>query len=227
VITPCEGKTAVIVDRFPLWLEAVEEVLHSLCIDAVGKATSTREGLAVVERSTPDLLITEIAMPPWDIDGIEFMRQAKSKVPNLRSIVLSVFEDAGHIDAALGAGAEAYVVKTAHPHDLGAAVRQAFTHSIYLQGTPSLATKENGGAAGPSTRDKSGLTRREIEILRLVAEGYSNAKLAQQLWVTEQTVKFHLSNIYRKLDVSNRTQASRWAQVHGIVSSESIGTSAA
>lgn len=227
LITPCEGKTAVIVDQYPLWLEAVEEVLHNLCIDAVGKATSTQEGLAQIELSMPDLLITEIAMPAGDIDGIEFMRQAKSKVPTLKSIVLSVFEDAGHIDAALGAGAEAYVVKTAHPHDLGAAVRQAFTHSIYLPGAPPLAAKANGTVADQSIRDKSSLTRRETEILCLVAEGYSNAKLAQQLWVTEQTVKFHLSNIYRKLDVSNRTQASRWAQVHGIVSSESMRTSAA
>ena len=63
------------------------------------------------------------------------------------------------------------------------------------------------------------LTRRELEILRLVAEGHSNSQLAQLLWVTEQTVKFHLSNIYRKLDVSNRTEASRWAQLNGLLPS--------
>jgi DNA-binding CsgD family transcriptional regulator len=62
------------------------------------------------------------------------------------------------------------------------------------------------------------LTRRELEILRLVAEGHSNAGLAKMLWVTEQTVKFHLSNIYRKLNVANRTEASRWAQLNGILS---------
>jgi DNA-binding CsgD family transcriptional regulator len=61
------------------------------------------------------------------------------------------------------------------------------------------------------------LTTREREILRLVAEGHSNNQLARMLWVTEQTVKFHLSNVYRKLDVSNRTEASRWAQVHGLL----------
>jgi DNA-binding CsgD family transcriptional regulator len=64
---------------------------------------------------------------------------------------------------------------------------------------------------------RSGLTRRELEILRLVAEGHSNAQLARMLWVTEQTVKFHLSNIYRKLDVGNRTEASRWAQLNGLL----------
>ena len=64
------------------------------------------------------------------------------------------------------------------------------------------------------------LTRRELEILRLVAEGHSNAALAKMLWVTEQTVKFHLSNIYRKLDVSNRTEASRWAQLNDLLPAE-------
>jgi DNA-binding CsgD family transcriptional regulator len=63
------------------------------------------------------------------------------------------------------------------------------------------------------------LTKRELEILRLVSEGHSNSQLAKMLWVTEQTVKFHLSNIYRKLDVANRTEASRWAQVHGVITS--------
>ena len=62
-----------------------------------------------------------------------------------------------------------------------------------------------------------GLTRREVEILQLVSEGHSNAQLARMLWVTEQTVKFHLSNIYRKLDVANRTEAARWAQLHGLL----------
>ena len=66
-------------------------------------------------------------------------------------------------------------------------------------------------------RGRFGLTRRELEILQLVAEGDSNAQLAKMLWITEQTVKFHLSNIYRKLGVSNRTEAARWAQLHGLL----------
>src|SRR5205807_6268420 len=82
----------------------------------------------------------------------------------------------------------------------------------------------NGGAPGPLPPVAAGdedenvaLTRREREILALVAEGHSNRDLARMLWVTEQTVKFHLSNIYRKLDVANRTEASRWAQLHDLL----------
>jgi DNA-binding NarL/FixJ family response regulator len=83
---------------------------------------------------------------------------------------------------------------------------------------------EAGTAARPHGITKTvDLTRRELEILQLVAEGHSNAKLAKQLWVTEQTIKFHLSNVYRKLDVSNRTEAARWAQLHGLLSEPANG----
>ena len=123
------------------------------------------------------------------------------------------------IDAALVAGVSAYVVKTAHPEDLASAVRQAFSHSVYLAGRRNLAP----APVEPKVEaaDEPGLTRRELEILRLVAEGQSNAQLARMLWVNEQTVKFHLSNIYRKLDVANRTEASRWAQIHGLLDGRS------
>jgi DNA-binding CsgD family transcriptional regulator len=74
--------------------------------------------------------------------------------------------------------------------------------------------------APPRQERPGGLTRRELEILKHVAEGHSNATVARTLWVTEQTVKFHLSNIYRKLDVTNRTEASRWAQINGLLTTE-------
>ena len=120
------------------------------------------------------------------------------------------------------AGALAYAVKTAHPEDVAATVRQTFDHTIFLAKTAAT----NGGSpsslppvvAGEGDEDVA-LTRREREILALVAEGHSNRELARMLWVTEQTVKFHLSNIYRKLDVANRTEASRWAHRNGLVGS--------
>jgi DNA-binding NarL/FixJ family response regulator len=147
------------------------------------------------------------------MDGLALVRAARERLPGLKVIVLSMYEDSQHIDAAFAAGAAAYVLKTAHPDDLTSAVRQAFMHSIYLAGARPAPVS----APGPVEDDTPGLTRRELEILRLVAEGHSNAQLARMLWVTEQTVKFHLSNVYRKLDVANRTEASRWAQVNGLL----------
>jgi DNA-binding NarL/FixJ family response regulator len=207
------GRTAVLVDHHPLWLDAVSMVVGDLGLTVVGTATSGREGLALVTEHRPDVLVTGIQMPEGDIDGIELVRKGNEVVPGLRAIVLSVYDDTKHIDGALAAGAVAYVIKTAHPDDLRSAIRQAFAHSVYLPGSRPAAAQ----AARVTTEDLPDLTRRELEILQLVAEGHSNTQLAKMLWVTEQTVKFHLSNVYRKLDVANRTEASRWAQLHGLL----------
>jgi DNA-binding NarL/FixJ family response regulator len=199
-----------------MWLDAVEQVLRRIAIHVVGKTTSTSEALSMVENHRPDILITELEGHSGDFSGLVLIERARAAAPSVRPIVLSMHQDSRIIDAALVAGAAAYVVKTAHPEDLASAVRQAFSHSVYLAGRPAVVPVP--APEKPTVDDKSqGLTRRELEILRLVAEGHSNAQLARMLWVTEQTVKFHLSNIYRKLDVANRTEASRWAQLHGLL----------
>jgi two-component system response regulator DevR len=211
--TSLTRRTAVLVDQHPLWLDTVAQVVSRVNVEVVAKATSSSEALARVEELSPDLLITGIKMGDGEMDGITLLRQARECTGGLRVIVLSMYDDSAHIEAAFAAGAAAYVLKTAHPDDLTSAIRQAFDHSIYLAG----ARPAPAPAASPPIDDSPGLTRRELEILQLVAEGHSNAELARMLWVTEQTVKFHLSNIYRKLDVSNRTEASRWAQLRGLL----------
>jgi two-component system response regulator DevR len=206
-------RTAVVVDQHPIWLEAVQSILERIRVEVLGKTTVADEILDLVSTHCPDVLVTSIELDNSELDGIAYMRLARERHPSLKAIVLSAYEDPEHIEEALAAGAIAYVIKTAHPDDFAAAIRQSFQHSIFMAGAqvaPVLAKAELVG-------DTRGLTRRELEILRLVAEGHSNAQLAKMLWVTEQTVKFHLSNIYRKLDVSNRTEASRWAQVQGLL----------
>jgi DNA-binding NarL/FixJ family response regulator len=213
----------VICDSHPMWLDAVEQVLRRISVHVVGKTTSTAEALELVEEHRPQLLITELDQGDGELSGINLIERARASVPTLRPIVLSMHQEVQTIDAALAAGASAYVVKTAHPEDLASAVRQAFSHSVYLAGrravTPSPAAESHATAD-----DSPGLTRRELEILRLVADGHSNAQLARMLWVTEQTVKFHLSNIYRKLDVANRTEASRWAQLNGVLDTAPVAS---
>src|SRR5262245_4918315 len=199
-----------------MWLVAVEQVLRRIEIHVIGKSTSTTEAFSSIEQHRPDLLITDVGDSVGDeLPGLTLIARARAVVPSLRTIVLSIDADARVIDQALAAGVSAYVMKTAHPDDLMSAVRQAFSHSIFLPGRNHVDPER---APGLATSDKvSGLTRREVEILRLVADGHSNAQLARMLWVTEQTVKFHLSNIYRKLGVANRTEASRWAHLHGLL----------
>jgi DNA-binding NarL/FixJ family response regulator len=208
-------KTAVILDRHPLWLEALERLLDGVGVSVVGKTTSAGEALNLVEESDPDVFIIEDDSLGQLPDGLSALQRVAQSRPEVRSVVLSSHDDSAHINAAFEAGASVYCVKTAAPEDLAAAIRQAFQSSIFFAG--SEGRKDKLSEAPPEPENSPGLTRREIEILQMVAEGYSNSQLAKMLWVTEQTVKFHLSNIYRKLDVANRTEASRWAQVHGLL----------
>ncbi|MGH3004310.1 MAG: LuxR C-terminal-related transcriptional regulator [Gaiellaceae bacterium] len=215
------SRTAVLVDQHPLWLDTVSQVVGRVNVEVVAKATSSSAALALVEELNPDLLITGIKMADGEIDGLTLLRKARERDPGLRAIVLSMYDDSQHVEAAFAAGAAAYVLKTAHPDDLTSAIRQAFDHSIFLAGARPAVTP-----APAPIDDSPGLTRRELEILQLVAEGHSNAELARMLWVTEQTVKFHLSNIYRKLNVANRTEASRWAQLRGILEAPAVPATA-
>lgn len=207
-------RTAVVLDQHPIWLEAVQSILERIGVEVLGTTTDVSELLELISTHRPDVLITSIELADPDLDGIACLRLACERQASLKTIVLSAYDDSEHIDAALAAGAIAYVLKTAHPDDFAAAIRQSFEHSVFMAGTHAPARPAETAEFAGDTR---GLTRRELEILRLVAEGHSNAQLAKMLWVTEQTVKFHLSNIYRKLDVSNRTEASRWAQVQGLL----------
>ena len=144
------------------------------------------------------------------------LRRAREAHPGVKLVVVGEGGEPENVEAAFSAGASIYCVRTAERGDLASAIRQAFQPSIYVAGTDYRSVTSS--PVPVSGRGEAvDLTRRELEILQLVAEGHSNSQLAKMLWVTEQTIKFHLSNIYRKLDVSNRTEASRWAQLNGIL----------
>jgi DNA-binding NarL/FixJ family response regulator len=208
----------VVFDPHPLWIDVVSQVLNGVGVDVVGRATGTEEALEIVVRERPDLLVAEIAVSGGALSGLELVRETQKRVESLRVLALSAAADPAQIDAAFEGGVLAYVVKTAEPEDLASAVRQSFDHSVFFAGGwGRSAINGTTASAVKSAEETDILTKRELEILRLVAEGHTNAQMARMLWVTEQTVKFHLSNIYRKLDVANRTEASRWAQRRGVL----------
>jgi DNA-binding NarL/FixJ family response regulator len=215
-------RTAVVLDEQPLWLEAMEQLLGKVGVSIVGKTTDPAEALELVEEHRPDILLADYGASDGAMDAVKCVRKAQEVHPELKTVVLSATAESQQIESAFAAGASVYCVKTAAQGDLMAGIRQAFEASIYLahsatapaprEPVPALETPE--------------LTRRELEILQLVAEGHSNSQLARMLWVTEQTVKFHLSNIYRKLNVANRTEASRWAQLRGLLPEGAAQTAA-
>jgi DNA-binding NarL/FixJ family response regulator len=233
-------RTVVLADQHPLWTAAVERIISGLGMEVVGTTTSSNEALELVTQHECDVLVTAITMPPGELNGIELTAKAIARVPSLKVIVLTSDDDAGQVDAAFSAGAVAYVVKTADADELGAVIHQAFSDSIFLPSllpTPAVPVPVAAPAPAPvvaappprvipavtTGTQRIGnvdLTPREVEILQLVAQGLSNSELAERLWVSDQTVKFHLSNVYRKLHVESRAKASRWAAVNGLLSSE-------
>jgi len=216
-------RTAIVVDSQPLWSEALERVLLNAGLHVAGKASTLEEALALLDEFEPHLLIGEVngdsaplngdSAPP---DGVAWLREVRQRHPELKAIVVSSHREPRDVGAAFDAGAAAYVFKTAKADDVALAIRQTFDGSVFFATGRSYTT---GDQPLPSENDSAthDLTRRELEILRLVAEGHTNRAIARMLWVTEQTVKFHLSNIYRKIRVSNRTEASRWAQLNGLL----------
>ena len=206
--------TAVLLDPDLRWLEAVESVLERAGVEVVVGTTSIEQALKAVAERQPSLLVTEAAINGAPNDGIDCVREARRLLPTLKSVVLASHEDAARAAEALEAGALAYLVKPPRPEDLPAAARRAFGGAIYLSAARPVRTTRPA-AAPRLLRDEPRLTRRERQILRLAMEGMTNGELAKALWVTEPTVKFHLSNIYRKLGVANRAEATRWARENG------------
>ena len=217
-------RTAVVLDEHPLWLDAVEAVLARLHVKVEGKTTSVARTLELVDSHRPDVLLLEPMDNAGDGRRLDLIRRAKEIHPSMKVIVLSNSHEASAVDAAFAAGAVAYVFKSAHPDDLASAIRQAFDVSVFFAHSHAVNAGSVTSIRQQAAQDQPGLTKRELEILQLVAEGHSNGELARMLWVTEQTVKFHLSNIYRKLDVANRTEASRWAQLHGLLAEPMAAT---
>jgi len=203
-------RTAVVYEQDPVANRFHVELARA-GVSVLARTNDADEAARLVTKRRPDLLL--VAASVDDIEqSLACVRQARRASPSTKAVVLGPERDRQQIEAAFAAGADVFVMSTASTDDITAAIRQAFERSIF-QPAPRTDRRAKSTEASAAPR----LTRREREILRLVGEGYSNAQLARILCVTEQTVKFHLSNVYRKLEVSNRTEASRWAQVHGLL----------
>jgi NarL family two-component system response regulator LiaR len=147
------------------------------------------------------------------MDGLTCLDRIRKQHPKVKVVILSVSTDPEVVQTVLNHGAAAYVVKSVNPIDLSSALRQALEGTVFSAvGLPEKTAQQDAVKA-------AGLTERETTILKALARGLSNEAIGKELWVAEQTVKFHLTNIYRKLEVSNRTEAARYAYEHGLIDS--------
>jgi DNA-binding NarL/FixJ family response regulator len=204
----------VIADDHRLMLDGIRKALEADGeFEIVGETMDGSKVLSLVSGSHPDLVLLDVRMPR--MDGLACLDEIVKRFPEMKVVMLSASTSPELIAAALRRGASAYLAKSVDPSDLPSTLRQVLDGNVWSM--TETATDENESAKA------LGLTEREGAILQALARGLSNEEIAKELWVTQQTVKFHLTNIYRKLGAKNRTQATRIAQQHGLVDSPLFG----
>jgi DNA-binding NarL/FixJ family response regulator len=204
---PLITRLLIIADH-PFAVQAIRLALRQTAGFEVVGLLGGREPLgSELEGLVPDVVLVDDGE---DADeALARLREAARDTPDAKGILLTLRMDDDRIEEAFDAGADAVISKSIHPVALGTLLRETVNANVVHR------HRRGGGVA----RAECPLTAREIEILGLAAQGMTNGSIGRELWITEQTVKFHLSNTYRKLGVTNRTEASRYAFLNGLVAS--------
>jgi DNA-binding NarL/FixJ family response regulator len=186
-------------------------------VEVVGEAADGHEALGLVAAYAPDVVLMDLRMPRCD--GVEATARIRAEHPATRVVVLTTYADDEHILAALRAGALGYLTKDAGRGQIAQAVRAAAGgQSVLDPQVQQRLVSAASSAPSPSTAaPPDGLTTRELEVLRLIANGLSNREIAGQLYVGEATVKSHINRIFAKTGVRDRAQAVQYAYSHGLV----------
>ena len=195
----------------------------ALPIEVVGEAANGVEAVELAGRFQPDVVLLDLVMP--EMDGIEAAPKILDESPHSRVIILTSFGEEDKVFPAIRAGAQGYLLKDIPPNELVQAVRAAFLGQVQLH--PEVARKLMSAVAGteepPDSRAPTSLgelTERELEVLRLIAEGLNNREIAEKLVISDKTVKTHVSSILSKLHLEDRTQAAIYALRHGLAADE-------
>jgi DNA-binding NarL/FixJ family response regulator len=200
----------VIVADHPMAAEAIRRGLrHTPGCQVLGYVDGRRPAALPVANARPDVVLLD--EPEVPESALARIRDLRAAAPEAKLVLLTPRMETDWLADAAKAGIDAAIARNGSLESVGMLVREVVAGNVFhVFRAVSVAPQRNDGAA-------EGITARELEILRLVANGASNGRIAAELWVTEQTVKFHLSNIYRKLGVANRTEASHYAHVHGFL----------
>lgn len=213
----------VVVDDHPVYRQGLVTMLRSQPsnIEVVGEAEDGAAGVRMVEDTTPDVVLMDIKM--IGMDGIEATRQIKQRFPDVKVLALSAYDDDDYVLETVKAGASGYMLKDADHGIIVSGIRAVHEGKARIH--PRLAVKifhafaelsSTGGQRDSEAYD--GLTERELEVLQLIARGLTNRRVANQLWISERTVDNHVQNIYRKLSISDRIQATLYAIRKGLIS---------
>lgn len=212
-----EKITVLLVDDHKMVRQGVRAFLQSQAdIEVVAEADSGETAVTLAAEHAPDVVLMDLVMP--GMDGVTATRQVKAQSPRTQIIMLTSYHQDEHIFPAIRAGALSYLLKDIDPAALAEAVRQAAQGEAVLH--PRVAARvvqELHGSRQDSVNVFTELSDRELEVLRLIADGANNSSIAEQLVISEKTVKSHVSNILSKLHLADRTQAAVLAWREGVV----------
>ena len=198
----------LLADDHPLALAAVRVLLEGAAdLEVVGEARSGSQVLPRAREAKPDIVVLDLNLP--ELDGLTCLERLTAEFPKAAVVVCSGEANEDDVEAVRLGGARAFVAKAGDPDEIPVALRAAAAGEPFrVYGAPERRRRPN---------EDLGLSERETTLLETLARGLSNQEIGKELWITEQTVKFHLTNVYRKLGVENRTQATRVAYEHGLV----------
>jgi NarL family two-component system response regulator LiaR len=209
--------SVIIVDDHEVVREGVRAFLDAQTdITVVGEAASGEDAVILTQDLIPDVVLMDLVMP--EMDGVEATRRLKAVSPRTQIVVLTSYHQDEHLFPAIQAGAISYILKDVALDDLANTIRKAAVGEATLH--PSIAVRviqEIHGAHKDDDHPYTALTAREIDVLKLIASGLTNSNIAEQLVISENTVKGHVSNILSKLHLADRTQAAVYAWREGIV----------
>jgi DNA-binding NarL/FixJ family response regulator len=203
----------LVVDDHPVVREGLGAIVdYQDDFKLVGEAANATEAISLFDRHSPDVTLVDLSLP--DIGGIELIRILKARSSAARFLVLTANAGGSEIGKALEAGAHAYLFKDSTSEEVMGAIRTVFQGGRYL--SPAVGRKVDEVATQPQ------LTDRELEVLRWVVHGHSNLQIATQIFVAEDTIKFHIKNIFLKLGVSSRSKAAAIGIKLGLVVPEKL-----
>jgi DNA-binding NarL/FixJ family response regulator len=200
----------VLVDDYALVRSGLHQLLEQNGVDVVGEASDGANAVELVRDAAPDVVLMDVSMP--GISGIEATMRIRAVAPTARVVMLTVSADERDVEESICAGACGYLLKDAPVEQILAAIRAAAAGESHL--SPRIAAnilervRADRGRHALPREARAELTERESEVLRLIAEGKENAQIAEELFISVQTVKNHVSNILAKLEVENRVQAA-------------------